>query len=154
MTTIGSTPSQTQNIDRRQEAQQARLQTTPANPQTSTPAAAVQPPAVVAEAQIRSPADAATVDASRARAAGAEAHARDRALAQNAGTHATDPNAPRRGLRSEEPRSCVLQQPDDAQQNPADLLEQIRGKGSGKGISDDGSTCAPVTHDPNAVIEA
>ncbi len=120
---------------------------------TSSQAPTAPAPPVVADAQVRTPANAATVDASRAKAAGAEHNARDRALAQNG--QPADAAAPRRGLRAaDEPKSCLIQEADTTQ-NPADLLEEIRGKGkgSGSGIADDGSVCAPIVRDSGGSIE-
>lgn len=158
MTTIGSssTPSQTNQIDRRSETSNARSAQVStdknAAPATATPTPAAAP---VAEAQVRTPADAATVEANRLKAAGHEDGAKARVLAQNDAPASAGAN-PRRGLQKPEqqPGSCV--DTGNFTGNPADLLEQVRGKGRGSagGIADDGSTCAPPLRDPNTPITA
>lgn len=153
MTSISSPSTSQTQVDRRQEAQrseQAKVSTSTSS--QSSPTQAPTAAAPVAEAQVRTPADAATVEASRVKAAGAEDAAKGRVLAQNAAT-ADASAAPRRGLAraADEPKSCVVT--DNWSGDAADLRTDVRGKGSGKGISDDGSECAPALRDPSAPIE-
>jgi hypothetical protein len=117
-------------------------------------------------ADVRAPANAATVDGSRTRAAGAEDAAKARVLNNADQPSAAASQAPARGLlhdiksrgsgkgisAEEGTNSCLIQEA-DKDINPASLLHDIKRRGSGKGITDDGSECAPV-QDANREILA
>ena len=147
---IGSNNANSQlNAERRtqmREAQTTRLTQEKAVEKATT----VQPSTpTVAEAPVRTPADAATVDAARTRAAGNEDAAKTRALAKN--NSANDATAPARGLKPQAGTCPIDDLVDRGELTVDQLRTDIRKRGSGKGISnDDGTNCAP---DPTRVID-
>jgi hypothetical protein len=149
MNGIGSNNNSQLNAERRtqmREAQVTRLTEEKAVEKATT----VQPStATAAEVQVRTPADVATVDAARTRAAGNEDAAKTRALAKNSATG--DATSPARGLQPQA-GSCPIDDLVERGELSIDQLRiDIRKRGSGKGISsDDGTNCAP---DPTRVID-
>lgn len=149
-------PSQSQST-------QASRASTVATPATATPTTAATT-ATTPAAEVRAPADAATVEGSRARAAGVEEAAKARVLnAAEAPAAATQ--GPARGLLHDiksrgsgkginnEPgtKNCLIQEAETVT-DAASLLQDIAKKGSGKQISDDGSDCAPITNSNTMTI--
>jgi hypothetical protein len=146
--------SQNAQVDRRQTQQTEAPKKVESSSTQAAEQAKPTAPAQPAE-QARTPADTATVDAARARAAGNEDMAKQRALSPQA--QAAEGTAPARGLlhdirkkgsgrgiSAEEGEKNCLHQGPETQTDPAQLLEEIRKKGSGRPINDDGECRLPT----------